>query len=156
VELVLPGTYYLVRMLDGRIDTQGTVEYLRAQGVLDDITQDESIQVQKEDQVAVSDAHLGPEAEVDADDKPTEDIKKPRQLVKDEAREHGAVKWSIYNTYLEASFVFISSLEIFCLMPLQIVLDMGHFELTDRDHSGLGCRRETLDQTMGPGLWRRY
>ena len=35
VELVLPGAYYLVRMLDGRIDTQGTIKELQAQGVLE-------------------------------------------------------------------------------------------------------------------------
>ncbi|CAK5281621.1 unnamed protein product, partial [Mycena citricolor] len=34
VELVLPGAHYLVRMLDGRVDTHGTVRDLRAQGLL--------------------------------------------------------------------------------------------------------------------------
>jgi hypothetical protein len=109
VELVLPGTYYLVRMLDGRIDTQGTVKNLRAQGILDNIAYDESLQVKNENQITVSDPPVGLTADVDGALKPTEDIKKPRKLVKDEAREHGAVKWSIYNTYLEASFVFISA-----------------------------------------------
>lgn len=40
VELVLPGTYYIIRMLDGRIDTQGMAKNLRARGVLGDIAQD--------------------------------------------------------------------------------------------------------------------
>lgn len=110
VELVLPGTYYLVRMLDGRIDTQGTVKDLRAQGILDDIAHDESLQVKNEDQITVSDPPVDPEADVDGALQATKDIKKPRKLVKDEAREHGAVKWSIYNTYLEASFVFVSAI----------------------------------------------
>jgi hypothetical protein len=110
VELVLPGTYYLVRMLDGRIDTQGTVKDLRAQGILDDIAHDESLQAKNEDQITVSDPPVDPETDVDGALQATKDIKKPRKLVKDEAREHGAVKWSIYNTYLEASFVFVSAI----------------------------------------------
>ncbi|TFY73932.1 hypothetical protein EWM64_g10080 [Hericium alpestre] len=40
VELILPGTYYLVRMLDGRIDTQGVVGELRKHGILDKLTHD--------------------------------------------------------------------------------------------------------------------
>lgn len=105
VELVLPGTHYLIRMLDGRIDTQGTVEALRAQGVLDDIAQDEAVEVQKEEVLAASDTPVDPSVDVDADPKPVEDAKKARKLIKDEGREFGAVKWSIYNTYLRASYV---------------------------------------------------
>lgn len=37
VEFVLPGTYNLVRMLDGRIDTKGTVKNLCVHGILDHI-----------------------------------------------------------------------------------------------------------------------
>lgn len=89
-------------MLDGRIDTQGTVKELRAQGVLDDIAQDEAIQVKEEEAVIASDAPVDPAADLE-DQKPTDDSKKPRKLIKDEAREEGAVKWRIYNTYLKAS-----------------------------------------------------
>ncbi|KAF7979924.1 hypothetical protein HWV62_40336 [Athelia sp. TMB] len=105
VELVLPGTYYLVRMLDGRIDTQGTVEDLRSQGVLDDIAQDEALEVIKEEAVVAAEAPVDPDAELDGETepKPAGEAKKPRKMIKDEAREYGAVKWSIYNTYLRAS-----------------------------------------------------
>lgn len=99
----MPGTHYLVRMLDGRIDTQGTVEDLRAQGVLDSIAHDEAVQVEKEEPVAASDTPIDPEIEGDPNSQAVEETKKPRKLVKDEAREHGAVKWGIYNTYLKAS-----------------------------------------------------
>ncbi|KAF9442979.1 multidrug resistance-associated ABC transporter [Macrolepiota fuliginosa MF-IS2] len=100
VELVLPGAYYLVRMLDGRIDTHGTVKDLRAQGILDHITHDAEVEAQK-DQAAVVTAEevlaqvIDSEAEVEA--------KKPRKLIKDEHRETGGVKWRIYNSYLKAS-----------------------------------------------------
>ncbi|GLB44359.1 putative ABC transporter transmembrane region [Lyophyllum shimeji] len=102
VELVLPGAYYLVRMLDGRIDTQGTIKDLQAQGVLEDIKQDAAVEVQKEEMVA-ADAPL----EVDVEAKKPGDTKKPRKLIKDEHRETGGVKWSIYKSYLKASSYWI-------------------------------------------------
>ena len=88
-------------MLDGRIDTQGTVKDLRAQGVLDDIAQDEAIQLKAEEPAVASNVPVDIAADGD-DNKPT-DGKNPRKLIKDEAREEGAVKWRIYNTYLQAS-----------------------------------------------------
>lgn len=110
VQLVLPGTYYLVRMLDGRIDTQGTVRDLRARGVLDDIAFGESIEAHREKQVADTEEAA---ASVGADN--VENIvttKKPRKLVEEEKRETGRVKWRIYNTYLKASCVVIYSLSM--------------------------------------------
>jgi energy-coupling factor transporter ATP-binding protein EcfA2 len=116
VELVLPGAYYLVRMLDGRIDTQGTLTELRAQGVLDEITSSEEVQVHEDEQEA---AAKTPDAEeiaaeaVEGTDLAIE-TKKPRKLVKDEERQEGGVKWDIYNTYLKASCVrFITALIAF-------------------------------------------
>jgi carbamoylphosphate synthase small subunit len=102
VELVLPGAYYLIRMLDGRIDTQGTVKDLRAQGVLEAITQDETVQANEQTATKPETLVDSKLAEDDAA-KPAEDSKKPRKLVEDEHREAGGVKWSIYNTYLAAS-----------------------------------------------------
>ncbi|KZP20510.1 hypothetical protein FIBSPDRAFT_932199 [Athelia psychrophila] len=103
VELVLPGAHYLVRMLDGRIDTQGTIKDLRAQGVLGSITQDESLTLEQE-KPADAEEVLDPKAALDADGKAVEATKKPRKLIEDEHRAEGGVKWGIYNTYLEASW----------------------------------------------------
>ncbi|KAF7792210.1 hypothetical protein EIP86_003243 [Pleurotus ostreatoroseus] len=105
VELVLPGTYYVVRMLDGHIDTQGTVKELRSRGVLDDITHDEAIEAHKEQQaVEVAPAEKVDGPSIDAEEhKPVEQTKRPRKLIEDEKRETGAVKWNIYKTYLKAS-----------------------------------------------------
>jgi hypothetical protein len=100
VELVLPGAYYFVRMLDGRIDTQGTVKELQAQGVLKGIEHDAAVETHKEGLVAETDS-IGVEESPDT----AEVSKKPRKLVKDEHREIGAVKWSIYKSYLRASSV---------------------------------------------------
>jgi hypothetical protein len=94
-----------VRMLDGRIDTQGTVEELQEQGVLDDIAQDSHTQVEEPNvEEMVGEEQAGSIEALSAG--PVE--KKPRKLVKDEHREIGGVKWHIYNTYLKASFVLAS------------------------------------------------
>jgi hypothetical protein len=107
VELVLPGAYYLVRMLDGRIDTQGNVAELRAQGVLDEIAQSEAVKVYEQEQKAAAAIPSAEEVAAGAteDASPTGETKKPRKLVKDEERQEGGVKWNIYNTYLKASWV---------------------------------------------------
>ena len=85
-------------MLNGRIDTQGTIADLRASGRLTDI------------------AHLGESTEFDeqqeysetsTDDDVTEEKEKQsrpsRRLVEDEHRETGSVTWRVYGTYLKAA-----------------------------------------------------
>ncbi|KAH7882505.1 hypothetical protein F5I97DRAFT_1905629 [Phlebopus sp. FC_14] len=109
VELVLPGAHYLIRMLDGRIDTQGTLKELRAQGVLDHIAQDSAAEAKKEEPVQATEAPIEAEEVLKAGETSTSSAetktktKKPRKLVKDEHRESGGVKFSIYNAYLKAS-----------------------------------------------------
>lgn len=97
-------------MLDGRIDTQGTVEDLRDQGVLEHIAYDAAADLHK-DEMALAEAKeasaesSSSNGEGDAED-PTgapSEVKKPRKLVKDEHRETGGVKWAIYKSYLKAS-----------------------------------------------------
>ncbi|KAJ6577612.1 multidrug resistance-associated ABC transporter [Mycena capillaripes] len=103
VDLVLPGAHYLVRMLDGRIDTQGTVEDLRAQGLLDDITHDATADAKAEEPVAAIENDSADLEDPDTAKMPS----KPRKLVKDEHRAVGGVKWAIYNSYLKASSYWI-------------------------------------------------
>ena len=103
VELVLPGAYYLVRMLDGRIETQGTVKELQAQGVPKGIEHDATVVTHTKEELAVAET-----ASVDVEESPDSSVvssKKPRKLVKDEHRETGSVNWSIYKSYLRASSV---------------------------------------------------
>ncbi|KAH7927030.1 hypothetical protein BV22DRAFT_1032254 [Leucogyrophana mollusca] len=103
VELVLPGAYYLVRMLDGRIDTQGTAKDLRTQGVLELITQDSTTNTKEEEPVAETEAPVEAQSAGEDAFKPVEATKKPRKFIKDEHRESGGVKFSVYNAYLKAS-----------------------------------------------------
>ncbi|KAJ7863247.1 hypothetical protein B0H13DRAFT_2237135 [Mycena leptocephala] len=104
VELVLPGAHYVVRMLDGRIDTQGTVQELQAQGVLDEITHEAAVEVKKEELALPVDV-----VDLETLVEQTE-AKKPRKLVEDEHRETGSVKWSVYQAYLAASSYYIWAL----------------------------------------------
>lgn len=89
-------------MLDGRIDTQGSVKDLRAQGILEDITQDAAVEVKKEELKEAEVVAGDPGVIDDAQKSPIEEAKKPRKLIKDEHRETGGVKWSIYKSYLKA------------------------------------------------------
>ena len=94
-------------MLDGRIDTQGTLADLRAQGVLDEIAHSEEVSLREGVQSA---AFANPTSEqVVADEVGNSGVatatKKPRELIKAEERQEGGVKWSVYDTYLKASWV---------------------------------------------------
>ena len=91
-------------MLDGRIDTQGTLAELRARGVLDEIAHAEEVVAHEDEQRATAESPTVEEIAATAVDG-TKETKKPRKLIKDEEREEGGVKWNIYNTYLKASCV---------------------------------------------------
>jgi ABC-type multidrug transport system ATPase subunit len=100
VELVLPGTHYLIQLLDGRIHQQGTVDELRQQGLLDYIAHDPAQHKKEETEVDAKDEKpAAQQGNTDSEGKP----KQARKLVDDEVRAEGKVKWSIYSTYLKAS-----------------------------------------------------
>ena len=98
-------------MLDGRIDTHGTVKELNSQGVLEEIAHDEQAQagdepkvISAEDLADVAEEQKGKDrdavADQGADKRPA---KSPKKLVEEEARATGSVKWPIYKVYLKAS-----------------------------------------------------
>ena len=103
VELVLPGTYYLVRMLDGRIDVQGVVKELRSRGLLESIVKDAESEPNKAPEEELSTVEEENKAEEGTEPEQGAKTKKARKLIKDEERETGSVKWIIYKTYLKAS-----------------------------------------------------
>ncbi|KAL5521010.1 hypothetical protein ACEPAG_8932 [Sanghuangporus baumii] len=129
VELVLPGTYYLVRMLDGRIDVQGTVKELRENGTLDAITLEETIEENREDEQKADEGEDQAMSEMVQEEATDEDdaggsvtakkSKKPRKLVKDEERETGSVKWRIYKTYLKASSYWTWAILLILILCVQ-------------------------------------
>jgi hypothetical protein len=101
LELVLPGAGYLVRMLDGRIDTQGPVSELRKRGILQEIAS----QSKKEDGATSSE-------DSEANDVQGKDKKAARKFIEDEERAKGRVKWSIYVAYIKASCVHRSYMSV--------------------------------------------
>ncbi|KAJ3842758.1 hypothetical protein EV361DRAFT_888642 [Lentinula raphanica] len=125
VELVLPGAHYLVRMLDGRIDTQGTIADLRASGVLEDIAHEAEAVAQEETQVVAAEEAVAEEIGAVEGDSPVKDtgdrLKKPRKLVEDEKREQGGVKWRIYKKYLQASSYWVWVLLIIFVILNQLL-----------------------------------
>ena len=93
-------------MLDGRIDVQGAPKDLRAQGLLEDITHDESVYGAQQQEAVQIKENQDPEVEqvLEGDVAAAKGKKKsPRKLIKDEHREEGSVKWSVYKTYLKAT-----------------------------------------------------
>lgn len=104
-------------MLDGRIDSQGTVEDLRARGLLDDITHDAAVDAKAEEPVAALENNTADLEDPDATKKPS----KPRKLVKDEHRAVGGVKWAIYNSYLKASSYWIWGFLLFAVLVGQLL-----------------------------------
>ena len=108
VELVLPGTYYMARMLDGRIDQQGVVSELRECGVLDYVAQDAELHVKAEEKEEDMKERTADEAVAivvtGGAESGTEAKAPPRKLVQDEERQEGAVKFNVYNKYLQASY----------------------------------------------------
>ncbi|KAH8810190.1 hypothetical protein DL96DRAFT_1821685 [Flagelloscypha sp. PMI_526] len=109
VELVLPAATFLVRMLDGRIDTQGTVSELRARGLLDEIKEEEDIVAQEQEAVAEETAIAvpleasGSDEDAEGDKTKSDSKKQARKLVQEEHREEGGVNLKIYNAYMKAS-----------------------------------------------------
>ncbi|KAF7365100.1 putative multidrug resistance-associated ABC transporter [Mycena venus] len=122
VELVLPGANYLIRMKDGRIDSQGSLEDLRSRGILEEITEEAAQEVTDEDPPAPSEPpEQTIEAELDAGElKTVKEAKKPRKLVEDEHRETGSVKWSVYKTYLAAAGYWVWGLFVFLALVVQL------------------------------------
>lgn len=103
LDLVLNGAQYIVRLLDGRIDLQGNIEELRSQGLLSAIMIDEAQQstdVQTPAPVADAITQNGDNAY--AKTLLRVKGKRARQLVEDEARASGNVKWVVYQAYLKA------------------------------------------------------
>lgn len=101
VELVLPGTNYIVHMLNGRIDKQGPIAELKSAGIMDSIAQEEAASVSVDSKNADTTVHG--ENDMDGARDETTKATKPRKLIKDEHRETGSVKFSVYNKYLQAS-----------------------------------------------------
>ena len=118
VELLLPGTDYLVRILDGRIEALGEPDELRKQGLLNALI---AIEEATAEAVEPVDGAGAVEVEVLADkDQKTKKERPHRKLIKDEERAAGNVNWSTYKLYLEASSYISWVLTVILLAIVQV------------------------------------
>jgi ABC-type multidrug transport system ATPase subunit len=98
LELLLPGTDYLVQINDGRIEAQGTPAELREKGILARLTALEEATLENHEAILTRE-DIDKEVvavEVGAGDGQAKDAKKgktPRKLVQDEDRATGHVEW---------------------------------------------------------------
>ncbi|ORX41111.1 hypothetical protein BD324DRAFT_613230 [Kockovaella imperatae] len=125
VELLLPCAGYLVRILDGRIDAQGTPDEIRAAGNLDGLIKIEEAEIVKKEGIVVNE-EVADEVQVVDGEKSVQEVKKKRKegpgkkLIKDEERAVGNVKWETYKLYI-ISATYITWVVSF------VVLIMGQF-----------------------------
>lgn len=107
VELLLPVSDYLIRLLDGRVESHGTPDELRKKGLLDQLIATEDTIVKREEP-ADRDAELEVDGQADEKrngetDTAGKKARPGRKLVKDEERATGNVKLETYKTYVVAS-----------------------------------------------------
>lgn len=118
VELLLPSANYIVRILDGRIDAQGTPADLRARGELDGLVAMEEAEIAKEepvtadkaidDEIKVVDEVASTAVSDDAGSTKGEERKgrkkaPGKKYVQDEERPVWNVKWETYKLYIVAA-----------------------------------------------------
>ncbi|WVQ85985.1 hypothetical protein IAT38_008153 [Cryptococcus sp. DSM 104549] len=107
VELLLPSSDYLIRILDGRIDAQGTPDELRESGELDGLVAMEEAELHKEEEAkgeAAEEEVKAVEGEENGETVKKEKKKGPgKKLVQDEERAVGNVKWATYKLYIVAA-----------------------------------------------------
>ncbi|CED85003.1 Multidrug resistance-associated protein/mitoxantrone resistance protein, ABC superfamily [Phaffia rhodozyma] len=106
VELLLPTATCLIRLVEGRVEAQGTIAELRAAGHLAEIVATEQKEVPDESSVMPKDGSTAEEIAAvegeDTADELAEPKNKARKMVEDEEREVGNIGWSTYSTYFRA------------------------------------------------------
>ncbi|OCF78519.1 ATP-binding cassette transporter [Kwoniella mangroviensis CBS 8886] len=103
VELLLPSSDYLIRILDGRIDAQGTPDELRTAGELEGLVALEEAEVTKSEAIVAKEEVEEEVETVDAAEKKVKKKGPGKKLVQDEERAVGNVKWETYKLYIVAA-----------------------------------------------------
>ncbi|ORY29629.1 putative ATP-binding cassette transporter protein YOR1 [Naematelia encephala] len=128
VELLLPSADYIVRILDGRIDAQGTPDNLRAAGELDGLVALEEAEVAKDEPIVAQEGAGDEIAAVDdgAEKAVAKDKKKGpgKKLVQDEERAIGNVKWETYKLYIAAA-TYVTWAWMFAMLVITQLLTIG-------------------------------
>ncbi|KAF8208888.1 hypothetical protein K438DRAFT_1813082 [Mycena galopus ATCC 62051] len=122
------GAYYIVRMLDGRIDAQGTVQDLRAQGSLEAIKHDlknatpveTAVVEEKEHGLRQSQPHLNLSQSWSKMRNKRKGMLKFGLFASSATPRSHLVQWRIYKTYLEASSYKVWALVIMFIIISEI------------------------------------
>jgi ABC-type multidrug transport system ATPase subunit len=94
LELLLPSANYIVRLLDGRIDAQGTPAELREHGELEGLVAMEESEVQREETVTASEAVEGEgEGSKGKEQKPKTERGPAKKFVQGESNLKHAAVW---------------------------------------------------------------
>ncbi|CAD6899666.1 unnamed protein product [Tilletia controversa] len=126
VTLVMPTAAWVVRMSNGRISAQGTPSEIRASGELSDLLQEaEQLEEVAAEIVAAEEPVPAGVEKVDDAPNPTPAIpNKPKQLITEETRARGAVKWDVYGTFIRAYGVIFAAV-IVAMALVDKVFDAG-------------------------------
>ncbi|KAG9122467.1 hypothetical protein FRC07_001130 [Ceratobasidium sp. 392] len=116
VELVLPAAGWVVRLREGKIETQGDVESVRKNGMLP-LGRDKAKEWSGDDEDAAKKGEEG-------DKKASEAKKAARKLVEDEKKSVGSVKGQVYRTYLAAATYWLFGL-LTVLLALDLLLQLA-------------------------------
>ncbi|KAG8843469.1 hypothetical protein FRC20_003943, partial [Serendipita sp. 405] len=116
VELVLPATEYLIRMLDGRIDTQGSISELRKRGLLQEIAAKAKKEEKKAE--ATNDSQEEDDTKKDKSGKPA------KKLIEEEKRAEGRTGLNVYMSYIQAS-AYITWIGLLLFITLETSMTIG-------------------------------
>ncbi|CAE7216653.1 unnamed protein product, partial [Rhizoctonia solani] len=111
VDLVLPAVSWVVKLLEGQVEAQGTVAQLRESGELSAIREGQK-GIELTEEVVTEESSEGPVGG------PKDPNKVARKLVEDEKKSTGNVKLVVYQTYLSAA-----SYWLFGLLVLYMLMD---------------------------------
>ncbi|KAK0555771.1 hypothetical protein OC845_000028 [Tilletia horrida] len=111
VTLVMPTAAWVIRLQHGRIAAQGTPAEIRASGEVGDLVEEAERKEEVAAEIAAAeDATPAAVEKVDVGAAPAPAVPgKPKQLITEEVRARGAVRWAVYKTFIKSFGVFLAA-----------------------------------------------
>lgn len=120
ITLCLPVASYLVELAHGRVIRQGSVDELRAQGLLQKVVEDEDV-AQNVDEAIKAEEPEVPHDLVPGDEGPKKNPAANGKLIDKEARAEGRVAFRTYWAYIKAAGAIWWILTIFMMILLRAI-----------------------------------
>ncbi|KAK0557581.1 hypothetical protein OC846_000369 [Tilletia horrida] len=126
VTLVMPTAAWVIRLQNGRIAAQGTPAEIRASGEVGDLVEEAERKEEVAAEIAAAeDATPAAVEKVDDGAAPAPAVPgKPKQLITEETRARGAVRWSVYKTFIGSFGVVLAVLVVVVGLGIK-VFDAG-------------------------------